>query len=210
MSSRFTTVIGLFFWLAAVLLPIGTWSRQLFGPLWGSEVLWLGLIVAVYAYVLFVERRSLSSIGFRRLRWLDIVLGVVTSFLMVVGIILIWNVLFPLLHLKMNVSEMASILNTPFWYRFLTVTRAAVAEETLFRGYGIERISEWSGSRILAGVITWAAFTYAHLRGWGWAHLLVAGFAGLLLTVLFVWRRNLWANILAHWLTDAAGFLLPH
>jgi hypothetical protein len=40
----------------------------------------LGLIVAVYAYVLFVERRSLSSIGFRRLRWLDIVLGVVTSF----------------------------------------------------------------------------------------------------------------------------------
>jgi hypothetical protein len=89
MSSRFTTVIDLFFWSAAVLLPIGTWSRQLFGPLWGSEVLWLGLIVAVYAYVLFVERRSLSSIGFRRLRWLDIVLAVVTGFLMVVGIILI-------------------------------------------------------------------------------------------------------------------------
>jgi uncharacterized protein len=210
MRSRLTTVIGLFFWLAAALLPIGSWSRQLFGPLWGSEVLWLGLIVAVYGYVLFVEGRSLSSIGFRRLRWLDIVLGVVVGFLMVVGIILVWNVLFPLLHLKMNMTEMESILNTPFWYRFLTVTRAAVAEETLFRGYGIERISEWSGSRILAAVITWAAFTYAHLRAWGWAHLLVVGFAGLLLTVLFVWRRSLWANMLAHWLTDAAGFLLPH
>jgi membrane protease YdiL (CAAX protease family) len=37
----------------------------------------------------------------------------------------------------------------------------------------------------------------------------VAGFGGLLLTILFLWRGNLWANVLAHWLTDAAGFLLP-
>jgi membrane protease YdiL (CAAX protease family) len=110
----------------------------------------------------------------------------------------------------MNVGEMGRLLNTPFWYRFFLVTTAAVVEETLFRGYPIERIGEWSGSRILAGVITWIAFTYAHLRGWGWAHLIVAGFAGLLLTILFLWRRNLWANMLAHWLTDGAGFLLPH
>jgi membrane protease YdiL (CAAX protease family) len=109
----------------------------------------------------------------------------------------------------MNASEMSSILNTPFWYRFLLVTRAAVAEETLFRGYPIGRIREWSGSRMLAGVITWAAFTYAHLGGWGWPQLIVAGFGGLLLTVLFLWRRNLWANVLAHWLADGAGFLLP-
>ena len=26
----------------------------------------------------------------------------------------------------------------------------------------------------------------------------------------FLWRRNLWANILTHWLADGAGFLLPH
>ena len=63
---------------------------------------------------------------------------------------------------------------------------------------------------MLAGVITWAAFTYAHLGGWGWPQLIVAGFGGLLLTVLFLWRRNLWANVLTHWLADGAGFLLPH
>jgi hypothetical protein len=28
------------------------------------------------------------------------------------------------------------------------------------------------------------------------------------LTVLNVWRRNLWANITCHWLTDGAGFIL--
>lgn len=72
----------------------------------------------------------------------------------------------------------------------------------------IERIREWSGSRMLAGAVTWLAFTFAHLASWCWAQLIVAGFGGLLLTVLFLWRRNLWANMLAHWLADGAGFLL--
>lgn len=210
MRTRVSTIVGLLFWLAATLLPIGTWSKQLFGPLWGGEVLWWGLVIALYAYVLIVERRPLSSIGFRRLRWLDIPVAIVTGFLMVAGVVFSYNVIFPLLHLRMNVAEMGSLLNTPFWYRFLLVTRAAVAEETLFRGYPLERIGEWSGSRILAGVVTWATFTYAHLGTWGGAQLIVAGFGGLLLTILFLWRRNLWANMLAHWLADGAGFLLPH
>ena len=203
-------MVGLLFWVAATFLPIGNWSSQLFGPLWGREVLWWVSIAALYIYVLVVERRPLSSIGFRRLRWLDIPLALITGFLMVAGVIFTYNVLFPLLHLKMNVGEMTKLLNTPFWYRLLLVTRAAVAEETLFRGYPIERIIEWSGSRILAGVLTWAAFTYAHLGTWGWPQLIVAGLGGLLLTFLFLWRRNLWSNMLAHWLADAAGFLLPH
>ena len=29
-------------------------------------------------------------------------------------------------------------------------------------------------------------------------------------TLLYVWRRNLWSNMLAHWLTDAAAFIVPH
>jgi uncharacterized protein len=39
---------------------------------------------------------------------------------------------------------------------------------------------------------------------WGWGHLLIAGFGGLTLTLLYVWRRNLWANIIAHFIADAA------
>jgi membrane protease YdiL (CAAX protease family) len=207
---RVTTIVGLAFCLAATLLPIGTWSEQLFGPLLGHEALWWALVIALYIYILVLERRPLSSIGLRRLRRPDISLAIVTGFLMVVGVVLIYNVVFPVLHLTMNVREMGSLLNTPFWYRFLLVTRAAVAEETLFRGYPIERITEWSGSRMLAGTVTWAAFTYAHLGTWGGAQLIVAGFGGLLLTVLYLWRRNLWANMLAHWVADGAGFLLPH
>jgi membrane protease YdiL (CAAX protease family) len=204
-----TTILGLLLWLAAGLLPIGTWARRLSGAEWGTQVVWWVLFVAVCAYVLLVERRPLSSIGFTRPGWLDITLGVITALVMAAGIVFIWSVIFPLLHLQLNTGQMNTLLDQPFWYRLLVVTTAAVVEETLFRGYPIGRIGEWSGSRALGGVITWLAFTYAHLGGWGWAHLLVAGFAGLLLTILFLWRGNLWANILAHWLTDAAAFLLP-
>jgi membrane protease YdiL (CAAX protease family) len=121
---------------------------------------------------------------------------------------LIYTLLFPVLHLQMNKGAMQGILQTPFWYRFLLVTRAAVAEEVLFRGYPIPRLEELSRSRIFAAFLSWAAFTYAHLSYWGTAQLMIAGWGGLVLTLLFLWRRNLWANMTAHWLTDATGFLL--
>jgi membrane protease YdiL (CAAX protease family) len=36
----------------------------------------------------------------------------------------------------------------------------------------------------------------------------IAAFGGLGLTVLSCWRGNLWVNMIAHWLTDFAGFVL--
>jgi membrane protease YdiL (CAAX protease family) len=68
---------------------------------------------------------------------------------------------------------------------------------------------ELTGSRTTAALVSWAAFTIAHLGGWGWTQLIVAGYGGILLTLLYLWRRNLWANILAHWIADGAGFLMP-
>lgn len=208
---RATVLIGTLFLLAATFAPLGGWGRHLFGrefgPNYSREILWWVLTFGLYAYVLFAERRPLSSIGFRRPGVLDIVLAVVTGVLMVGGFVFIYNVIFPLLHLQINVHQANALRQTPFTYRLLLVTRAAVAEETLFRGYPIERLKEWSGSRILAGAVTLAAFTYAHLAAWGGAQLLVAGYGGLLLTVLYLWRRNTWANMIAHWIADGAGFL---
>jgi membrane protease YdiL (CAAX protease family) len=55
--------------------------------------------------------------------------------------------------------------------------------------------------------VTVAAFTYAHLASWGGAQLIIACYGGVLLTILYLWRRNLWANMIAHWIADGAGFL---
>ena len=122
---------------------------------------------------------------------------------------MIYAFVFPALHLKTNAAEMSYLLHTPFWYRLILVTRAAVAEELLFRAYPIERLKELTGSLLVAAVVSTIAFTYAHLSSWGAAQLIVAGYGGVVLATLYVWRRNLWANMLAHWIADGAGFLMP-
>jgi membrane protease YdiL (CAAX protease family) len=88
------------------------------------------------------------------------------------------------------------------------VTRAAVFEELFYRGFAIERVAELSGRRWLAALVSLALFTSAHLDYWGWTHLIVACSGGLVLTALYLLRRDLVTNMLAHWLTDVVGFLL--
>lgn len=210
--SRTLLIVGLLLNLFLAEAPLGSWGDRVFGKqhLIGHEVFWWCAVLVMLGYVTVVEHRRLPSIGLRRPRVLDLALAVVVGILMVAGIIAIYSIVFPALHLKMNTGVMNSLLATPFWYRFLLVTRAAVSEEILFRGYPIERLLELTKSRTIAAVLPWAAFTYAHLGGWGWAQLIVAGYGGVLLTILYFWRRNLWANMLAHWVADGAGFLMPH
>lgn len=211
-AERWRICIGLLLSLGIALLPLGNWGSRggVLGPLASREIFWWTAVVVVILYVLLVERRPLSSVGYRRFGFCSFLIGIVAGILLVAGIPLIYFFVFPLLHLKMNTAEMQSLGSTPFWYRFALVTRAAVAEELLFRGYPITRIEELTGSRWLAGVVSWAAFTIAHLSSWGWAQLVIAGYGGVVLTILFIWRRNLWVNMIAHWIGDGAGFLLPH
>ena len=179
------------------------------GPLWGGEALWWVLVAIIFLYVLFVERQPVTSIGFHKPGMLDIVLAIVAGVVMVVGVGLIYVFLLPVLHLSIA-RQMSTMLQAPVWFRVMQVTRAAVAEEITFRGYGIERIEELTGSRLLAAVATWGLFTAAHLSSWGLGQVIIAVFGGLVLTMLYLWRRNLWVNMIAHWLTDGAAFLLPH
>jgi membrane protease YdiL (CAAX protease family) len=210
-TRRVTILFGLLLTLGMGLLPLGLWGRTYsgLGRLAGNEIFWWGAVVLVLLYVELVEHRPLASIGFRQPKALDLLLAVIAAGLMIGGVIVIYGVIFPPLHLKMNTAEMHTVLQTPFWYRLLLVARAAVAEELLFRAYPIERLGELSGSRMLAAVVSVAAFTYAHLSGWGPAQVIVAAYGGVVLAVLYLWRRNLWANMLAHFLADGAGFLLP-
>ena len=88
------------------------------------------------------------------------------------------------------------------------MTRAAVFEELFYRGFAIERLADLTGRRWFAALISLGMFTFAHLGYWGWTHLIIAGFGGLVLTALYLMRRDLASNMIAHWLTDGVGFFL--
>jgi membrane protease YdiL (CAAX protease family) len=188
--------------LAASVSPGGGLAAQV-----GREAVYWALALIIVGYVVIIEHRPLSSLGLRRPGWKSAVFGVAAAAVMVAGSAGIYLGLFPALGLSPNDSAMSTLQATPLWFRTVLILRAAVFEELYFRGFMIERLASITGVRWLAALISLLAFTFAHLRFWGWPHLLIAGFAGGILTGLYLWRRDLTCNMIAHLLTDAVGFL---
>jgi membrane protease YdiL (CAAX protease family) len=114
------------------------------------------------------------------------------------------------LHLKDTIATSTNghaLMATPFWWRFISTIRAAVSEEVLFRGYAMERTEALTGSRLIAVFFSCAIFTLAHVSSWGWSHELIVAAGGMAFSLLYLWRRNLWVNIVAHFIVDAVSVL---
>ena len=201
-------IIGLLITFGFPGLPISRWENE-FASLWhliGYEIIWWTVIILVLLYVRLIEKRPLGSIGFISLRAKDIFIGIITGIIIFVGLGVIYYGLFPALNLNED-DQVNQLIATPFLWRFFSVIRAAVGEEVLFRGYAFERLQELTGSKFISAVVSCTIFTLEHVSPWGWSHLLLAGFGGLILTVLYLWRRNLWVNIIAHLIVDGAAVL---
>jgi uncharacterized protein len=203
-----TSALGVVLALGFFSLPVGSWVHDdagLANRLAFELIVW-AWVAGMLLYVARVERRPLSSIGFRAPGVRDWIIAILAGILILALLALILLVVFPALHWSES-SQQASILALPYWLNVLIVVRAAVSEEILFRGYPMERLQEMTGSRAIAGVVTCAVFTFDHISFWGWHHILIAGTAGAALTVLYLWRRNVWVNMIAHFMVDAAAFL---
>jgi membrane protease YdiL (CAAX protease family) len=192
-------------------LPISSWlvHGNSIGQLLAREAIVWCSALAVLLWLVFVERLPLSSIGFCHPTWKGVIFGVLAAVVITAIMVAESTIIIPLLHLNISsiVARQRVIMNTPYWYRVLLVLRAAVTEEILFRGYLIEKVRQLSRSTTLGVLVSVAAFTYAHLRGWGLVHLVAVGGGGLVLALLYVWRRDLPSNMLGHFLSDAVGFL---
>lgn len=90
----------------------------------------------------------------------------------------------------------------------LAVTRAGIVEEIFYRGYAMTRLREAGLSPALAFLLPLLIFSLGHYPG-GWANLLIAFVLGAILAAQFVWRKDLTANIIGHFLVDFVGNVLP-
>lgn len=198
---------GLFFALA----PLARWIAPGAGmpSKLAQEAVWWACAAATLIWLRWGERLPLSSIGMRRFTWKSLAFAVLAAVTMVAAMVVHYAVVIPMLHLNPSagIAAQQALLETPYWYRVLIVLRAAVVEEILYRGYLIEKVRQLTGSASLAVLVSVAAFSYAHLAGWGWVHLFPVAASGLILALLYAWRRDLPCNILGHFLADAAGFL---
>jgi len=203
---RTQALVGLVIALVVPLIVVFFHVASLLGlGVVGKELLWWGLAGVLIVYVQSVERRPLASIGVRALT-----IRMFWSAIAVAAVIVIADLVTASVMAKYAGSAPRNLMHLTLPWGLLVVLRAAVVEETLFRGYGIERLLELTGNRWIAGGVTLAAFAIAHFAGAReWFGVLVGLTGGLGLTLLYFWRRNLIAVMIVHAVIDAVPLLLP-
>lgn len=88
--------------------------------------------------------------------------------------------------------------------KVLLVLTAAVAEELFYRGFLLERAALLSGRLWIGGLVSFALFVASHVPGQGVAvALLSTSLGSAALTILYLWRRNLYVCMLLHGLFNA-------
>lgn len=187
-------------------------SRHLLGaaPPLGEEVLlqliFCGLAALIIFIVLRLERLPLDSIGLRRPGWPTLWVALLLTF---AGFIL-WPLLMAPLAKRFGQAgadaAVAAMVAWPAWFRLFVAATSGFVEETLYRGYAVERLAAMTGRRWLGAVLSTAAFGAAHIPVWGMGFALTADLtAGAILVAFYLWRRDLLANCLAHGAGIAIG-----
>lgn len=167
---------------------------------------WVVTIILI-GIVIFWERRPLASIGIVRTTWRDVLWGlggfVVGALSFVITIPLVTA-----LGLGTTTTGINQLAQTPIALRVAIVITAGITEEILFRGYPIERLTEMTGKLYRGAGIAYLAFVLLHIPFWGLGSTIQIGVWSLLVTGLYVWRRNLPACMVMHVLNDAYAFIL--
>jgi uncharacterized protein len=207
------TIVGLVVAIGGVALLASPASRVLGDParlrtqVLDQMVLWL-LFAAVIAIVLFWERLPLASIGLKPFAWRSLALGAVFAAVVMWIATPIGTFVASKAGLPLFDAGIAEFAQRPLWLRILAVVTAGVVEETLFRGYALERIASLCGNEWLAAALTLAVFTAVHWPVWGAGPVLVFVFTGGALTAAYVWQHDLLANAIAHVVVDAMGLIV--
>lgn len=90
---------------------------------------------------------------------------------------------------------------------FILVSVVALVEETIFRGYLILRLNAICRNMPAALFLSAVIFSLGH--GYeGHSGVMTVGITGLLLGIVYVWRKSLVAPITMHFLFDFAGILI--
>src|SRR5437867_11983696 len=103
----------------------------------------------------------------------------------------------------------AAFEKLPLWLITLIVLRAGVVEELFYRGYAIERLQAVGLKPAWAAGIPLVIFALGHWTG-GAANILIALVLGAILSVFYLWRRDLVANMIGHSTVDFIVNVLPN
>lgn len=204
MATWFGLFIALFGMLIARQIVTFFYPTPTFAAaLWKESLIWL-CVFALLFILLRRERLPLRSIGIgtstikKSMLWG----GVIT---LVCGILAV--VIAGLTHYGGG-SAAEAFGKLPLWLITLIVFRAGVVEELFYRGYAIERLQALGLNRYAAAGLPLIIFAVGHWTG-GWANILIALVLGAVLAGFYLWRRDLVANMIGHFMVDFLANVLP-
>ncbi|MEE4176625.1 MAG: CPBP family intramembrane glutamic endopeptidase [Bacteroides sp.] len=87
---------------------------------------------------------------------------------------------------------------------FMIAVIPAIGEEFIFRGIVLRVLKQWFGNMHLAVWASALLFSAMHLQFFGFLPRLLLG---LLLGYMFVWSRNIWVPVFAHFFNNAAAVI---
>ena len=155
------------------------------------------LLLLPLLYVLFVEKKTLGWLGFRRLElWPSLFLGVLVS----VGLTLVYYPIFLyyLQLIRLETVDLYAVFTDVFWY--------PLYEEVAYRSFALAHFAESSGPRLsvrnaLANLSQSLLFlsVHRHHLASGMPLVLVPVFMlGLLNGLIFLRSRNIYGCIISH------------
>lgn len=155
------------------------------------------------------EGLDLKSIGLHGRHWgKSILTGLVLSIVLLAAVIICALVL-SVWDIPVGGQEVHKYKDITLWTWTLIVLRAGVVEEICYRGYIMERLEAWSGNWVVFLLLPAVIFSLFHYSQ-GIAGIVISFVAGLILALVYWKKRDLKANIMAHFLVDLTpNVLLP-
>lgn len=195
------TTAGLLLVLLFALLPLaagGDAAAITSEGLWASDALKWGLTLVLVLIVVAWEKRGARSIGLRRPRGREAVIGVLAAggWLVLSGV-LAGLVLEPAGWVP-DTGTADALLALPAGQRLVVVGTAAVSEEVCFRGFLMERVEEATDRAWIAVLATVVLFVGGHALHFGPVTNGLQALLTLGLASLYLWRRDLTAPVVAH------------
>jgi membrane protease YdiL (CAAX protease family) len=204
MKLSFYTLIGLFVSFLTLLV-----TRLIFQYIFGEileehilvlrELINLGFVVFVLWILKNKENQELSSIGLKFNDWKEILKMTVISFVFTLGIMFI--TLFIIQYFKLPFGESKAFEKLSFVGITVICIRAGVAEEIFFRGYIYEKFNTLFQNKWVAIALSVIPFALLHYTQ-GVAGIIISFVAGFAFHLTYLWKKNLTANIIAHFLID--------
>jgi membrane protease YdiL (CAAX protease family) len=168
-----------------------------------SSLITFGLAAGVVAVVLLWEKQPLSTLGIHSQTPRSIIIALSASIVIAVGGTLISLGLFKLFNQPMPTLNSERITGFPLWLGLWIVISSSIAEEVLYRGFVLERLGQVTGSIWMGGLITLIWFTLLHLPLGLTYTLMIVLPSSIMITLLYIWRRDLITTIIVHLVFNA-------